>query len=129
VNAGNHRPGRPLIIQWEYGGRHCSGSYRRLTGKSTLNNLALLYVAQGKYAAAEPLYQRSLAIMEKALGPEHPNVATSLNNLAELFRGQAKYAEAEPLYQRSLAIREKALGPEHPNVATSLNDLALLYEA
>ena len=36
---------------------------------------------------AEPLYQRALAIKEKALGPNHPDVATSLNNLAELYRG------------------------------------------
>ena len=55
--------------------------------------------------------------MGKALGPDHPNVATSLNNLAELYRNQGKYAEAEPLYKRSLAIREKALGPDHPDVA------------
>jgi tetratricopeptide (TPR) repeat protein len=35
-----------------------------------LNNLAALYQAQGKYAEAEPLYQRSLAIVEKALGAD-----------------------------------------------------------
>ncbi len=32
-------------------------------------------VAQGKYAEAEPFYKRALAISEKALGPEHPDVA------------------------------------------------------
>ena len=31
-----------------------------------LNNLAVLYKAQGRYAEAEPLYQRSLAIDENA---------------------------------------------------------------
>ena len=71
---------------------------------TSLNNLAGLYQAQGKYAEAEPLYQRALAIREKALGPEHPDVANSLNNLAVLYRAQGKYAEAEPLYQRALAI-------------------------
>ena len=34
-----------------------------------LNNLALLYQTQGRYAEAEPLHKRSLAIQEKALGP------------------------------------------------------------
>ncbi|MBF0602527.1 MAG: CHAT domain-containing protein, partial [Nitrospirae bacterium] len=68
------------------------------------------------------------AIREKALGPEHPDVAQSLNNLAELYRVQGHYAQAEPLYKRSLAIREKALGPEHPEVALNLNDLAVLYK-
>ena len=94
----------------------------------SLNNLALLYVNQGRYADAEPLYKRSLAINEKALGPDHPDVATSLNNLAVLYANQGRYADAEPLYKRSLAIREKALGPDHPDVAVSLNNLAALYD-
>jgi CHAT domain-containing protein len=83
----------------------------------------------GRYADTEPLYKRSLAIYEKALGPDHPNVATSLNNLAELYRQQGRDEDAEPLYKRSLAIREEALGPDHPDVATSLNNLAVLYAA
>jgi tetratricopeptide (TPR) repeat protein len=66
----------------------------------------VLYRAQGRYAEAEPLYQRSLAIREQALGAEHPDVAQSLNNLAELYRAQGRYAEAEPLYARSLAIEQ-----------------------
>ena len=84
----------------------------------SLNNLAGLYRDQGRYADAEPLYQRSLAIREKALGRDHPDVAQSLNNLAALYRNQGRYADAEPLYQRSLAIREKALGRDHPDVAS-----------
>jgi len=59
-----------------------------------------------------------LTICEKALGLDHPHVATSLNNLAELYRTQGKNEEALPLLQRSLAIREKTLGPDHPDVAT-----------
>ena len=77
---------------------------------TSLNNLAKLYDAQGKYAEAEPLHKRALQIREKALGPAHPNVATSLNNLALLYDAQGKYAEAEPLHKRALQIREKALG-------------------
>jgi tetratricopeptide (TPR) repeat protein len=92
-----------------------------------LNQLAGYALARGKYAEAEPLFQRALAIYEKALGPDHPYVAASLNNLAGLYHNQGKYAAAEPLYQRALAIYEKALGPDHPDVATSLNGLAELY--
>ena len=96
---------------------------------TSLNNLALLYQAQGNYTEAELLFKRSLAISEKALGPEHPAVATNLNNLAGLYDAQGKYAQAEPLFRRALAIFEKALGPEHPAVATSLNNLGMLYGA
>ena len=87
-----------------------------------------LYEAGDYRDAEEPLTQ-ALALREQALGPEHPDVATSLNNLAVLYHAQGQYAKAEPLYQRALAIREKALGPEHPDVATSLNNLAGLYHA
>jgi tetratricopeptide (TPR) repeat protein len=89
----------------------------------------VVYKEQGRHAEAEALYKRALAISEKALGPDHPEVAESLNNLAELYGAQGRYADAEPLYKRALAIREKALGPDHPEVAESLNDLAELYRA
>jgi CHAT domain-containing protein/Tfp pilus assembly protein PilF len=85
-----------------------------------------LYVA-GKYSDAEPLYQRSLLILQKILGPEHPRVATSLNNLAALYRAQGYYGKAEPLYQRSLTIRERVPKPEHRDIAESLNNLGALY--
>jgi tetratricopeptide (TPR) repeat protein len=38
--------------------------------------------ARAQYREAEPLFERALAIREKALGPEHPNVATCLENYA-----------------------------------------------
>ena len=71
----------------------------------------------GDYTKAEPLLGRALAIKEKALGPEHPDTATSLNNLAGLYWLMGDYAKAEPLLQRALAIREKAVGAEHPDTA------------
>ena len=92
-----------------------------------MNNVGGLLLAKALYAMAEPLFARALAIRDKALGPEHPDVATSLNNLALLYRNQGAYAKAEPLYARALAIWETALGPEHPDVAQGLNNLAALY--
>ena len=67
--------------------------------------------------------------MEKALGQDHPDVASGLNNLAALYQAQGRYELVEPLYTRSLTIMEKALGQDHPDVAGSLNNLAGLYEA
>ncbi len=72
-----------------------------------LNNLALLYQAQGNYAEAEPLYRRSLAIQEKALGPEHPNVVQSLENYAALLRETGRADEAAEMEARAKAIRAK----------------------
>jgi tetratricopeptide (TPR) repeat protein len=68
-----------------------------------LNDQAESYKEEGRYADAEPLYKRVLAIIEKALGPDHPNVALALNDLAELYSAEGRYADAEPLYKRALA--------------------------
>jgi hypothetical protein len=54
---------------------------------SSLNNLALLYHTQGKYAEAQPLYQRSLAICEKVLGPDHPHTRLVRSNWDALRTG------------------------------------------
>jgi len=94
-----------------------------------LNQVAGRLYREGKYREAVAPAERALALREKALGPNHPDVAESLNNLAALYRAQGAYAKAEPLYARALEIREKALGPHHPDVAESLNNLAALYRA
>ena len=85
--------------------------------------------ALAAYAQARPFFERALAIVEKACGPEHPHIAMSLNNLALLLRDQGDLAGARPLFERALAIWEKACGPEHPETATSLNNLACLLQA
>ena len=74
---------------------------------TSVNNLAGLYQAQGKYVKAVRFYKDSLAILEKALGPDHPRVATSLENYAELLRETKREAEAAKLEARAKAIRTK----------------------
>lgn len=91
---------------------------------STLNNLGVLYYAQGKYREAEPIHKRALAIREKVLGRENADVAQSLNNLASVYGALGRLAEAEALYARCLAIREQALGKNHPEVAKTLENYA-----
>lgn len=48
----------------------------------------LCFDSQAKYAEAEQICKRSLAIREKVLASDHPDIAKSLNTLAELFRRQ-----------------------------------------
>ncbi len=73
----------------------------------SLNNLAALYHAQGRYAEAEPHYKRSQAIWEKTLGPDHPHVATNLMNYAALLRKTGRSNEATEMEARAKAIRAK----------------------
>jgi len=94
-----------------------------------LNAQVLQLYQQGQYDQAIPLALEALRLRERALGPDHPDVASSLNNLAALYQAMGAYSQVEPLYQRALKIVEARLGPDHPYVATSLNNLAALYQA
>ena len=49
--------------------------------------MCVFMAAQGKYDEAKPNYERALAIWEKALGAEHPNLAIGLHNLGCLLKG------------------------------------------
>lgn len=50
--------------------------------------------ALGVYDRAQLLYERALAIREKALGPNHIATAASLSSLAKLLRAQGDFAAA-----------------------------------
>jgi tetratricopeptide (TPR) repeat protein len=89
-----------------------------------LNHAARALWRGGRYAEAEPLLRRALAIWDRVLGPDHSDVAGSLNNLAAILVALGRPAEAEALHRRALAIRQRAFGPDHPEVALSLNNLA-----
>lgn len=89
--------------------------------------LGLRYNEMGAYVKAEPLYQRAIEIREKALGKDHPFLATTLSNLAALYADKGDLVKAVPLQLRAIAIKEKAFGNEHPDLARSFNLLAGFY--
>ena len=90
--------------------------------------VAKLYT-EGRYDEAIVLAQRSLEMLEKALGPKPFNVAASINNLALLHKVKGNYVQAEMLYKRALEILKKEPGEEHPAFATTLDNLASVYVA
>ncbi|CAG8115642.1 unnamed protein product [Penicillium nalgiovense] len=95
----------------------------------TVNNLGVLYVAQGKLDQAEQMYQWALAGREKALGADHTSTFNTINNLGILYVAQGKLDQAEQMYQRALAGREKALGVDHTSTFNTVNNLGNLYRS
>jgi len=91
---------------------------------STMNEQAGAFRAQGKYAAAQPLCEKALAIHRRLLTDDHPDTATSYNNLAVNLNAQGKYAAAQPLFERALAIHRRLLSDDHPHTAGGYNSLA-----
>jgi tetratricopeptide (TPR) repeat protein len=98
---------------------------------TSLNNLALLYREQGRWADAEPLLDEALMIRRKLFGDTANNqLANSLNNLAALYASQGRWADAEPLFDEALKIFRELFGKTANNdLADSLTNLAVLYES
>ncbi|CAN0216421.1 unnamed protein product [Ectocarpus sp. 13 AM-2016] len=67
-------------------------------------------------------------MLEKAVGLDHPDVATVLHNRAGALIAQENHKEAFPLLERALTIRTKKLGENHPDTVGTRNRLEFVRE-
>jgi tetratricopeptide (TPR) repeat protein/tRNA A-37 threonylcarbamoyl transferase component Bud32 len=88
-----------------------------------LNSLGAVAFAEGEYDEALAHLERALAIRERVLGLQHPDVASCLTNLGAVTGFMVEYAEARAYLERALSLYEIALGPGHPIVAPCLDNL------
>jgi tetratricopeptide (TPR) repeat protein len=92
-----------------------------------LTTLGIILELAAKYDDAKVLHEQALSLLERALGPEHPDLAPCFNNLANVLYAKQDFEGAKQQYGRALALRERALGPEHPDVGKSVNNLANVH--
>src|SRR5262249_34331029 len=64
-------------------------------------------VRNGQDRAARWQLEKSLAMAERLLGPEHPNVLPPLRSLAELATREHRFKEAKLAWKRVAAIEAK----------------------
>ena len=95
----------------------------------TLSDLGRIRRILGRYAEAEPLIKRSIAVAEEFFGPDGVETAGALNDLGMLYMFNGRFEAAEPLYQRALSILERALGPEAVELASIYHNLGGLEHA
>jgi hypothetical protein len=80
-----------------------------------------------RFADAEPVMRRTLAIDETNHGPDHPGVAIDLNHLARLLLATDRVDEAERLMRRHVEIFlrfERRSGHPHPHLETAFANYA-----
>lgn len=86
---------------------------------TSVNNLALVLLYQGKYKQAEEMNRRGLAGYEKVLGVHHPDTLASVNFLAHLLsvrkaaitkgRGPSGRAQRHSIGKHGLSIETPEL--------------------
>ncbi len=96
---------------------------------ATMNQQGEALVTQGRYAEAQPLFEKALEIRRRLLTDDHPTTAESYNNLAFNLNKQGRSAAAQPLYEKALEIWRRLLTDDHPETATSYNNVAANLKA
>ena len=92
-----------------------------------MNNLGNIYLVRGKYPQAEALYNETLAIERRVLGPAHASTLSTIQNLANVYGMVGQYASAETLFQETLEIQRRVVGPEHSDTLHAMVNLADTY--
>jgi len=95
----------------------------------SLDLVAEITRAQGDRAGAAQIYNRSLAIQEKILGPSHPRVIKTMCALADLNAEQDRLFEARALYVKAKAAAEATDRAEGLDAVAPLVGLAKLDQA
>ncbi len=88
-----------------------------------LRHLGMVLAEERRFTEARDVSLRALALAERSLGPEQPDVASLLTNLSAIEDQMGHEEEALRHLRRGLAIREKILAPGHPDFGRSYTAL------
>ena len=82
---------------------------------TSYNSVAFNLQSQGKYAEAEPLYRKALAIYrQRLLGEKHPHTAKATTTWRPTWTPKASTPRPSPSSARRWTIRSKLLGEQPP---------------
>lgn len=84
---------------------------------------------QGKYAEAQPLVERVMAINGVSFGTDHERTVSSRVWLGSLYSKQGLFDKASPLLEEVSSTLERVHGPDHPWVATALFEHAAMLDS
>ncbi len=85
--------------------------------------LARTHEFRGRFAEAVALHDEALALVERARGPEHPQVAMVLGNRVHALQMLSRGDEARRSLDRVVAIRTAVFGPDAPVVGEAYRQL------
>jgi tetratricopeptide (TPR) repeat protein len=127
-----NRAGRPArLLAWQPHLRFVAReaeAHASDTATPLYNALGAHLQMLGEFEGAQAAHERALAIDEKVLGPDHPDVATDLDNIGLALKDLGDFTGARAAFDRALAINEKAFGPDHPAVGTLVGNLGAVLE-
>jgi tetratricopeptide (TPR) repeat protein len=96
-----------------------------------VEDLALLYSKQSRFADAQNLLMRSIDIKRATLGENHPGVAVARRKLAGLLLERSRYREADSLLENVISVLSERFStqPDHPEIISARNLRAVSLQA
>lgn len=84
-----------------------------------LEQVALVYQANGKYSDAEVVCNRGLRMIHDSVGMKSPQVIFACNNLMSIYSDQHKYEQVEPLVKSIWHEENEIYRQGHPEILRS----------
>jgi tetratricopeptide (TPR) repeat protein len=85
-----------------------------------------VYAETEDYSKALEFFKKSLKIREKALPPNHPDLATSYNNIGMTYCNKNDYSKALTFLEKAITIWQTSLPPNHPDIETAKNYIEII---
>ncbi|CAF0728491.1 unnamed protein product [Adineta steineri] len=93
------------------------------------HQLGILKRNRGKYEEAHTFYEKSLALYQKTLHPNHLDLAISYNNIGAVHYNMGNYPKALSYYEKTLKIQQQSLPGNHPDLASSYNSIGVVHDS
>jgi tetratricopeptide (TPR) repeat protein len=90
-----------------------------------MSNLALVYQRLGRDEAAAPIYQRSLEVQQKTLGPEHGDTLMTVQNLAIAYLSSGQLEKSLSMVDELVPVQRRRFGSNDVRMGTFLSVIAL----
>lgn len=125
-NTGNHEKALMLYL------RNVPLSIARSGANSVpvaimYNGIAESYRVKGEPASALPYYQKTLAIFETVLPPNHSNFVGFNESIGQCYMDMKEYGKALKYLHESIRINNVSMGANHSLTGKSYNKIGMLY--
>lgn len=105
--------------------RTAAGLPEGLGDAQALSNIGMIDIKKHKDKEAESAFLKSMDIMNRKLGPSHPDITLTLLGLGEAYMAMGRYEDANAQFQRSLTILRGLNPPLYSRIVLTLGMAAV----